>query len=321
MFGDFPRNGVQRLGFLLLPKFSLMAFSSASEPLRTANVLAGKRLYDWQLISMDGKPVTASNGMQCVPDAALGEVDFLPMVIVCSSFDPEESESPTLFNWLRKLGRQGADIGAIDTGSHLLGAAGLLDGYQATIHWEHLDSFSEMFPRVDVMQDIYVVDRDRFTSAGSTVGMDMMLNMIRQQHGYELAAAVAEAHVYSNIREAGQHQRMALADRLSTVNAHVLHAVELMRENLEDPLQTGEIADQLGISQRELERLFKKWLHATPGAYYRKLRLERARALLKQTSMSVLEVAVSCGFTSSAHFSRAYSSCFGHAPSIDRRIR
>ena len=113
MFGDPPRNGVQRLGFLLLPKFSLMAFSSASEPLRTANVLAGKRLYDWQLISMDGKPVTASNGMQCVPDAALGEVDFLPMVIVCSSFDPEEAESPQLFNWLRKLGRQGADIGAI----------------------------------------------------------------------------------------------------------------------------------------------------------------------------------------------------------------
>lgn len=320
MFGSFTGDGPQKIAFLLLDKFSLMAFSSASEPLRIANWLAEKTLYEWTLLTVDGTPATASNNMQAVADAAIGETDFFPMTVVCASFHPEQVTSPKVLNWLRRQDRKGASLGAIDTGAHVLASAGLLNGYQATIHWVHQSAFAESFPDVTVVPDVYVVDRDRFTSSGGAAAMDMVLHLIQAQHGREFAISVADQFTYSRIREGHDPQRNALNQRLRTANRNVIGAVELMESHLEDPIRPGDIAAMLGISLRELERCFKKSLKSTPGYYYRMLRLDKARSLLQQTDMTVLEVAVSCGFTSSAHFSRCYRERFGHPPSQNRRV-
>ena len=320
MFGEPPVDGPQRVGFLLLPKFSLMAFSAASEPLRVANWLSGKTLYEWWLLSEDGQAVSASNNMSCVPNYSIDQIIECDMIIACASFDPERAATKKTINWLRRMARTGAKLGSLDTGSLVLAAAGLLDNYQATIHWENLEVFSEQFPKVDARQDIFVIDRNRFTSAGGTAGMDMMLNLISLQHGRDLAVAVAEEFIYTRIREASHAQRPHLAERLATANIHVLKAVEIMEAHIEDILKINEIAKMINISQKELERLFKRWLKTTPAIYYKRLRMERAWSLLQQTTMSVLEVAISCGYSSQAHFSRNYRNWHGHTPSIDRRV-
>lgn len=320
MFGEPSNDGPQRVGFLLLPKFSLMAFAAASEPLRVANWVSGKTLYEWWLLSEDGQPVSASNHMPCVPDYGLDQIVECDMVIVCASFEPEKAATEKSINWLRRMARNGSKLGSLDTGSIILASAGLLDGYQATIHWENLETFADLFPKTEARQDIFVVDRNRFTSAGGTSGMDMMLNLIRLQHGHELAIKVADEFIYTRIREAGHAQRPQLADRLATANKYVLQAVEIMEDHLEEVLKINQITAMIDLSQKELERLFKRWLKTTPAAYYKRLRMERAWSLLQQTNMSILEVAVSCGFSSQAHFSRNYTSWYGHAPSIDRRM-
>lgn len=319
MFGNPPKRLPQRVGFLLLPRFSLMAFSSAAEPLRVANWLSGRQLYEWTLLSADGGPVEGSNGMQIVADASIAETDHLPMVVVCASFDPQDLATGNVRAWLRQQSTHGADMGGLDTGSYVLARARLLEGYGATIHWEHLESFAEEFPAVRVMHDIFTVDRNRFTCSGGTAALDMMLHLIRSQHGHELAAAVSDEFIYSRIRESTDPQRMSLSGRLGTANATLLAVIQVMNDNLEEGLSTAAFAAAVGVSERQLERIFRTGLNTTPGAYYRSLKMERARALLRQTHLPVFEVAVRCGFNSAAHFSRTYRARFRRSPSADRR--
>jgi len=322
LFSPQRPGAVQRIGFLLLPKFSLLAFASAIEPLRVANLFAGRTLYEWRLLSEDGGPVAAANGMASVTDYALAEAPALPAIVVTASYDHNRAITPGILAWLRRAGRFGASLGAVDTGAFALAEAGLLDGYRATTHWEELETFAERFPLVEARQDLFTVDRDRFTSAGATAGLDMMLNLIRSQHGQELAAACADTFVYARIRESQDQQRMPLRERLDVsnprANPRLVRAVEAMEGAIEEPLSVPEIAEAAGASPRELERMFKRWLNTGPSAYYRRLRLDRARMLLQQTDMAVIEVAVKCGFASAAHFARAYKQRFGRAPSADR---
>jgi len=319
MFADPPRSLPQRLGFLLVPRFSLMAFSAGVEPLRIANTLSGRRLYEWQVISADGAPVEASNRMSIIAEAATAAVDFVPTLVVCASYEPLQQATPALYPWLRRLARRGADLGALDTGSFLLARAGLLDGYQATAHWETLESFAERFPEVTVTQEIFTVDRERFTCSGGMAGLDMMLHLIRRQHGQPLAAAVSEEFIYHQVRQAGDPQRLALGARLGTRDRRLIRAVAAMEAHIDEPLSIAAIARAANLSERHLERLFRRDLKCGPARYYSRLRLERARNLLRQTSSPVIEIAVGCGFASAASFSRAYSEAFGLSPSRDRR--
>ncbi len=200
MFRPLPADRLQEIGFLLLPRFSMMALSAMIEPLRMANTQAERPLYEWTLLSLDGRPVVASNDMTTAVDHAMEDAPDLAAVTVVSSYDPEHMTGTPVLNWLRRRAVFGAAMGAVDTGSHLLASAGLLDGYRATIHWEILDRFAEQFPRVEVTRDIFVVDGERFTCAGATAGLDMSLNLIRAQHGHELAALVADEFIYHRIR-------------------------------------------------------------------------------------------------------------------------
>ncbi|MBI1776852.1 MAG: GlxA family transcriptional regulator [Proteobacteria bacterium] len=308
-----------RIAFFLAPQFSMMAFVSAIEPLRVANRLGGRELYKWMIVSADGDPVRASNGMTLLADGALSALSAVPTLVVCAGFDPGEAYDRNLRRELVRLGRAGTDIGALDTGSFILAWSGLLDGHRATTHWESLDSFREQFPRVQVTAHLFEVDRSRFTCAGGTAALDLMLHWIGLQHGRSLAAAVSEQFLHGPMRDAASAQRMKPALRHDIRHPKLARAVELMESRLEEPLGTRAVAASLGLSVRQLERLFLEHLQRTPHRYYLDLRLQRAKALLHYSDLSVFQVAVACGFNSLAHFSRSYRRWSGQRPSLERR--
>lgn len=309
----------RRIGFLLLPEFSMMAFFAAIEPLRIANRCSGRELYHWSICSDDGAPVAASNGMTLLVDHAIGAEKIAPTVLVCSAFNHETYTSPRILRWLRQLAGRGVVLGGIDTGAFVLARAGLLDGHRVTLHWESIPAFEELYPDIETTAELYEIDRQRLTSSGGTATMDLMLRFIAEDHGSKLAAAVSEQLIHQRVRSKSDHQRMTLAARLGVHNPTLLQAVEIMGRNIETPIPIAGIADRCGISQRQLERLFSERLDTSPNGYYLRLRLERARELLHETDRSVLEVALACGFGSCASLSRAYSRHHGLPPSRDRR--
>jgi transcriptional regulator GlxA family with amidase domain len=318
MFGDLPAKLPQQIAFLLVPNFSMIAFTSAVEPLRLANRASGKELYRWHLFTPDGKPVHASNGIQLTPSGSVDQVLNYHSVILCSGIDGHLYEDRNVFAVLRRADRQGADIGALCTGSHILARANMLNGYRCTIHWENLASFTENFPEVEATAELFEIDRNRFTCSGGTAALDMMLNMIGQQHGHELAAAVSEQFIHERIRDRHDHQRMALTARLGVRHPKLIQVIQQMEANLEEPLSRGDLADAAGLSSRQMERLFAKYLKKSPARYYVELRLNRARLLLLQTNMSVIDIALACGFVSASHFSKCYRDFFGKTPRRER---
>jgi AraC family transcriptional regulator, glycine betaine-responsive activator len=320
MFGSTPKELPQRIAFLLVPNFSMIAFSTAVEPLRLANRASGRQLYAWHIFSPDGKPVSASNGIIITPQGKVEEAAGVGTVILCSGIDAHLYQDRSLFAQLRRFDRQGADIGALCTGSHILARAGLLDGYRCTIHWENLAGFAEDFPHIEATADVFEIDRNRFTCSGGTAALDLMLNLIARQHGHELAAAVSDQFMHERIRDQHDQQRMALPARLGVRHPKLMSVIKLMEDNLEEPLDRGELASAAGLSSRQLERLFRKYLNRSPARYYVELRLNRARLLLLQTNMPVIDVALACGFVSASHFSKCYRDFFGKTPRKERSV-
>lgn len=320
MLGSAPRELPQNIGFVLVPNFSMIAFVSAIEPLRLANRISGTALYQWRVFSQEGRTVPASNGLMITPEGDLEEALKCDTVALCAGIDVQKAASKELISWLRKLDRKGADIGAICTATYLLAKAGLLDDYECTIHWENIASFLEEFPDLQVTNELFEIDRHRFTCAGGTASLDMMLNVITLQHGHELAAKVADQFMHERIRDRHDHQRMSLPARLGVRHPKLLSVIGVMEENLEEPLSRSELAQQAGLSTRQLERLFRKYLSRSPARYYLELRLNKARLLLLQTNMSVIDVALACGFVSASHFSKCYRDYFGRTPRKERGL-
>ena len=319
MLDQADREPPERLGFLLVPEFSMIGFASAVEPLRVANRLCGRQEFSWHIFSLDGEPVPASNGMTIVADAPISAVKRFPTVIICASFEPERYAGKPLLAWLRRLDRQGARLGALDTGTRILAEAGLLDGYRATLHWEAVPAFIEQFPEVAVTQELFEIDRKRITCSGGTAAIDLMLHLIAARHGQGLAVAVSEQLLHARMRSSDDHQRIAVGQRLGLRHPKLIRIVEAMEDNLEEPLSLDGLAAIGGLSRRQLERLFRGHLGDTPTGYYLKARLRRARQFLEQTELSVLDVSLACGFVSAPYFSRAYRALFGRAPRDDRR--
>ena len=309
----------QEFGYLVLPQFSMLNLGSAMDPLRAANRMSGRELYTWRALSAGGLQVPASNGVDLCTNGTLAEIERIPNLIVVSGMEPQNVALPPVLARLRRLARNGCRLGAVSTGSYILAKAGLLDGYRCTIHWEYLSSFQEEFPDLGATQELYEIDRDRMTCSGGTAAMDMMLHLIATDHGRELATAVAEQFIHGQIRDQAAPQRMALRNRLGAAHPKLLAVVGLMEENLEDPMSRADLARRVGLSTRQLERLFRSYLRRTPTRYYLELRLQRARALLTQSTMSVLDVAMACGFVSASHFSKCYRDYFNRTPREDRR--
>jgi len=309
--------------FLLIPDFSMIAFTSAIEPLRIANRLAGKRLYDWWLVSRDGGAVAASNGIAIQVDAALTTHEptgtaTLPAIVLCGGLGSEHFQDKDVFGWLRRWDRRGAQVGSLCTGAHVLARAGLLDGYRCTIHWENLPGFLEAFPEIPITSDLYEIDRNRFTCSGGTAALDLMLHRIALAHGDELATKVSEQCIVDRIRGPHDRQRMPLRVRLGVHHPKLIRAVEIMEANIEETLGQEMLARHIGLSRRQLERLFRRHLGRTPAQYYLETRLERARHLLFQTDMPIMSVACATGFVSASHFTTCYRQMFGKTPRAER---
>jgi AraC family carnitine catabolism transcriptional activator len=308
----------QDFHFLLLPGFSSIGFVSAVEPLRVANRFRGE-LYRWHILSQDGGPVLASNGLSVNADAALQLLGKGDTLLIVAGFEPLRNLTPQLQRWLRKLDREGVTLGGIDTGSVVLAESGLLDGHRLTLHWEALGAFKETYPQLEVTQELFEIDRSRITCAGGTASIDLMLDLIGQAHGSELAIQVSEQFVLGRIRPRKDHQRMQLASRYGVNNKKLVQVLGEMEQHTEPPLGTLALAESIGVTRRQLERLFRLHLNDTPSNFYLRLRLEKARQLLRQTDMSVLEVSIACGFESPSYFTRSYRARFTRCPREDRR--
>lgn len=314
-----PSQNTRTIGFLLVPQFSMIAFTSAIEPFRLANRLSGQAFYDWKLYSVDGRSVRASNDVEISVSGSYAEARLLNSAVVCSGLDVQTFDHRDLMATLRRLSSFGAEIGAVCTGTYVLAKAGLLDGYRSTIHWENHAGLVAEFPHLAVNQELFQIDRSRFTCAGGTAALDMMLALITRDHGTEIASQVTDQLIHHRIREAGERQRMDLRARLGVAHPKLLSVVALMEKTIENPLSCEELAADAKFSTRQLERLFRKYLGHSPTKHYQAIRLERARYLLRQTSMPILSVAMACGFISASHFSKSYSEHFGRKPSTERR--
>jgi AraC family transcriptional regulator, glycine betaine-responsive activator len=320
MFGQKPISLPQSIALVLVPEFTMMPVTSAIEPLRLANRLADKQLYKWTLHSLDGQPVAASNGILTMVNGDLETVPHDATIIVCGGLNIQHHTDKRLLSWLRKTSRRGVDIGAVCTGAHVLAEAGLLDGYKCTIHWENLPGFTEAFPDIDITGGLFEIDEDRFSSAGGTTALDLMLSLITSQHGPDMAAQVAENILHSPIRHHSENQRLSLPARIGARHPKLVSIIEKMEDNLEDPLSPSLLAKQAGLSTRQLERLFRRYLDRSPKRYYLELRLKKARSLLLQTDMSVINVALACGFSSPSHFSKCYRAFYGRTPYRERGV-
>jgi len=308
----------QAIGFLLLENFTLFSLASAIEPLRMANQLAGRELYRWFTLSIDGEPISASDGLKVTPDAAITVPLALDMVVVCGGVGPARAVQREHVIWLQGQARLSRRLGGICTGSWALAKAGLLDGYEASVHWECLAAMQESFPRAMLTTRLFSIDRERATASGGTAPLDMMLTLIGRDHGRELAAGISEMFVCDRVRGEQDLQRVPLKHILGTTQPKLLEIVALMEANLEEPIGLEELAAYVNVSRRQLERLFQKYLLCSPSRYYLKLRLTRARQLLKQTSISIIDVASACGFVSTPHFSKCYREFFGQPPRDER---
>ncbi len=318
MFGQGPRNRTQKIGFLLMPDFSMIAFTASIEPLRAANRLSRNPLYEWQTLSLDGLPVTASNKVTITPDNASSKAHDCDVIFVCAGLRPRRFLSEKLRGEIRGFARRGTHLGAVCTGSLALAYAGVLTGYRCTIHWENIETFKEVYPALEITATLFEIDRNRYTCSGGTAPIDMMIHSIRLDHGDILAQNVAEQLLHNFVREPHDNQRMAIEHRTGITHPKLLAAIGYMEVFIEDPLSLERLASRVELSLRQLERLFKDQLQTSPGKYYLNLRLEKARHYLRQTPMSVMEIGLASGFNSASNFSRSYKTHFGHTPKDER---
>lgn len=311
-------TGPRRFVFLLLDRFTMISFAGAIEPLRIANRVEGRELYSWRLAGEGGDGVSCSNGAAFKLDMGLDEIDREDTVFVCGGIDVPRATTRGVVAWLRREARRGVVMGGLCTGAYALAKAGLLDGKKATIHWENQDGFIEEFEDVKLTKSVFVIDGNRLSSAGGTASIDLMLKIIAADHGEDLANTVADQLVYNSIRTDQDTQRLSIPTRIGVRHPKLAQVIQMMEGAIEDPISPADLAEDVGMSTRQLERLFRRYLNRSPKRYYMELRLQKARNLLMQTDMSVINVALACGFASPSHFSKCYRSHYNTTPYRER---
>ena len=303
-----------------MPNFSLIAFASAIETLRLANHIKGSDIYRWEMITPTDEVVRASNGLEFKPDKKMQDVETYETLFVCGGNNIQKFWTDSIGKWLRKQDNKGVTLGSFCTGAYILGRAGLLDNYRCTMHWDHIAATREEFPHLQLTDDIYEIDRNRYTCAGGTASIDLMNRIVTLQHGRRLASAVSEKLMVDYVRDMDNPQRIPLSQQIGTGQPKLTEAVRLMESNLEECLSPKELADYVGLSVRQLERSFHVYLDCTPMQYYLRLRLKNSRRLLSQTESSITSISLACGFKSSSHFSKSYRDMFKLSPREERRM-
>ncbi len=313
-------GSTRKIAFLLLPEFSHLGIAAATEPLFIANWLAQETVFDWKVVSVDGRPVRASNRLMLPVDGDLAAADRAKTVFVLASFEPERAlrDRPVL-RWLKRIARFGVEIGGIENGSFVLAEAGLLEGHKVAVHWDNLMGFREHYPAARPVPQLYARSGARITCAGASAILDMMVAWIGWHGDADLAHEVAEHLLLSRVRAAESEQRTPQSDAPSGLDGAVAKAQAVMRANVEEPVTCGEIARRTGMSLRQLERRFKRQARCSVLQKYLLIRMAKAHQLLQQTTLGVTEVALACGFSSPEYFCRLYRAMFDCSPSEDRR--
>lgn len=314
-----PADPVRQFAFLLVDKFSMFSLAAAIDTFRSTNRLIGRDFYAWTTVSVDGESVIASNGLPLKVDYSVSDMPAADILFVCVGLATEFPGKSRVLGALRSWGRKGGSLGALSVGAHLLAEAGQLEGHRCTIHWENRAGFQERFPDIQCTGNVFEIDRKRYTCAGGTTSIDLMLEIVRTDFGASVANEVANQFHHERIRGATDRQRVGPERDLTGKSDKLKKIVALMAERLDEPLSAVELAKSAGLSVRQVERLFLRHLSMTPGRYYMRLRLERARELLRQTNLPILDVAIATGFTSHSYFAQSYRLQFGRPPSEERR--
>jgi transcriptional regulator GlxA family with amidase domain len=301
--------------FLVLPEFTLLAFSSALDPLRIANQVSQKPLYHWQVLSSDGGPVASSSGVSVLPDAALADLDRDTTLLVCAGNPGGADPDPHAQAAIQRHHRHGGRVGGICTGAIALARAGLLEGRRFTLHWENQPAFRERFPRLDPTPHKFEQDGRVLTCGGGAAATDLMLSIIAADHGRDFAAIVSDMCLRRVGSGEDVFQRSSVAIVLETRNPGLIALVRLMQDHIEDPLTMEDLAAQAGYSRRHIERLFQRALGQTPARFYLNLRLDHGRSLLADTDLTLAEVSVASGFADKGYFAKAFRARFGCPPS------
>ncbi|MTD33591.1 GlxA family transcriptional regulator [Paludibacterium denitrificans] len=310
-----------RYGFLLLPQSSMADFAIATEILTRANQLAEKKLYEFLPLSLDGQPVRLSNGLRQPVDLPLGYAPKLDGLFILSDDIGAEVSVEELSRGILSNHLDSQLIVGLGCGSYWMARAGLLGGQRTTIHWREMARLSEEFPDIIVSANLYENQGNRMSCAGGAATLDFMLALVSTQHSHEFAARLSELFSLERLRPSHERQRIPLATRIGGSQPKLTEAVSLMEANIEEPLSTDDIAYYVGVSRRQLERLFKQYLNTVPSKYYLELRLNQARQLLQQTSKSIVQIGLACGFSSGPHFSSTYRNYFGITPREERAQR
>jgi transcriptional regulator GlxA family with amidase domain len=315
-----PVNGqiIKRIALLVLPQFSMMALAGATEPLRAANRLAGKTLYEWTVLTESGGPVSSSSGFE-IQTLPIDQAPGFDRVFVLASLDIEHQKPPKMLRFLQRAAARGVTVGALSTGTFILARAGLLEGKRCTLHWESIGQFAEEFPSIEVTRELYVNHDNRWTCAGGTAAIDLMLAQIALDYGNQLAANIAEQFLHARIRAPEEHQRMSIQWRFGIHDRRLTAAIAFMENNLETIVSIEEIADRCNLSHRQLERLWHQHFGMTPKKFYLDLRLNEARRLLRESTQPIASIAYSCGFVSASHLGAAYRRVWGCTPGEERR--
>jgi transcriptional regulator GlxA family with amidase domain len=281
--------------------------------------MSQEKKFFWNLVCVEGTEVTCSNGTKiyCGHNLEI-PTNRADVIIICGGTNIKSNITKKLLGWLRKESRKGLSIGGLCTATQVLATAGLLDGKKCTIHWENRDSFLEDFPEHLLNASVYTVDGNRYTAAGGVASADLMLHLIGKEFGADLANSVADQMIHTAIRTEKDDQRLSIPTRIGVRHPKLAAVLDLMQKSLEEPESPSKLASQVGVSTRQLERLFRRYLNRSPKRYYMELRLQKARNLLLQTNMTVINVALACGFSSPSHFSKCYRNHFSNTPYRER---
>lgn len=318
---DGGRDGPVRFGFLLIPQFTLTSFAAAVDCLRAANRVAEQQVCSWQILSEDAAPVSSSSGIEVAVDQAISNEDKWDVLVVCAGFEPEAAETKKILNYVRRLSRFGAVVGGIETGAHVLASADVLKDQECTVHWELFDGFVQRFPDAKAVTRLFVINKMNFTCGGHLAVVDLMIALLSRWLNDSELSRLSSLFMHDIRRSTAEEFSKIQSRELSTVHSgKVLKAIEIMRENIETVVDRREIATYVGVSLRQLERLFNRHLGLSPASYYKRLRLNKAKQLLHYSSLSITEIAIICGFTSMSHFSKSYREFFGISPKFSRKV-
>lgn len=295
-----------------------MSYACVADPLRAANLLSGKRLFD--ITNFAATPVAESSGAAqisgCVP---IGTDMPLDLLLVIAGGDPFAYRDKSLFSWLQRLARSNVRIGGVSGGPVILAKAGVMAGRRMTVHWEHAAELGEAYPDLMIEKRLYIMDRDRVTCGGGTAPLDFIHALLTDQQGGDFARLVSDWFLHTDIRAASSPQRSGVLPGENLRSPHLQPVVAAMQDHIGDPLSLEQLALIAGISARQLNRIFADALGDTAMAYYRRMRLEVGQRLVRGSPMGIASVAEATGFSSAAHFSAAYFSQFTCRPSEDRR--